>query len=104
MSNAVRPVLLAGVLAAAGVTMAPSFAPAADLAVAAPMHHAARWCGPCGCLHVGYVRHRELRTTYGIAHDFEIYQGTHTSHVAVRFQEHVMPFFSRTLSFERPAR
>jgi hypothetical protein len=69
MSNAVRPVLLAGVLAAAGVTMAPSFAPAADLAVAAPMRHAARWCGPCGCLHVGYVRHRELRTTYGIAFD-----------------------------------
>jgi hypothetical protein len=39
-------------------------------------------------------------TSYGIAHDFEIYPGTHTSDVAVRFQEHVMPFFSRTLSFE----
>jgi enterochelin esterase-like enzyme len=39
-------------------------------------------------------------TSYGIAHDFEIYSGTHTSDVAVRFQEHVMPFFSRTLSFE----
>jgi hypothetical protein len=23
----------------------------------------------------------------GIAHDFEIYEGTHTSHVAVRFQD-----------------
>ena len=33
-------------------------------------------------------------------HDFEIYAGTHTSQVAVRFQEHVVPFFSRTLSFE----
>ncbi len=42
-------------------------------------------------------------TSYGIANDFEIYPGTHTSDVAVRFQEHVMPFFSRTLSFE-PAR
>ena len=39
-------------------------------------------------------------TNYGIANDFEIYPGTHTSDVAVRFQEHVMPFFSRTLSFE----
>ena len=39
-------------------------------------------------------------TSYGIAHDFEIYPGTHTSDVAVRFQEHVLPFFSRTLSFE----
>jgi S-formylglutathione hydrolase FrmB len=40
---------------------------------------------------------------YGIANTFEVYPGTHTSDVAVRFQEHVMPFFSRTLSFE-PAR
>src|SRR3954466_2291966 len=37
---------------------------------------------------------------YGIANTFEIYPGTHTSDVAVRFQEHVMPFFGRTLSFE----
>ena len=40
---------------------------------------------------------------YGVENAFEIYSGTHTSEVAVRFQEHVMPFFSRTLSFE-PAR
>jgi enterochelin esterase-like enzyme len=40
---------------------------------------------------------------YGIANTFVVYPGTHTSDVAVRFQEHVMPFFSRTLSFE-PAR
>ena len=38
---------------------------------------------------------------YGVANTFEVYPGTHTSDVAVRFQEHVMPFFSRTLSFER---
>jgi enterochelin esterase-like enzyme len=43
-------------------------------------------------------------TAYGIAHAFEIYPGTHTSHVAVRFQEHVLPFFSRTLSFESARR
>jgi len=43
-------------------------------------------------------------TAYGITHEFEIYSGTHTSHVAVRFQEHVMPFFSKTLSFEAPRR
>jgi S-formylglutathione hydrolase FrmB len=41
---------------------------------------------------------------YGIANTFEIYPGTHTSDVAVRFQEHVMPFFSRTLSFETAKR
>jgi len=43
---------------------------------------------------------------YGVANSFEIYPGTHTSDVAVRFQEQVVPFFSRTLSFDpaKPAR
>jgi hypothetical protein len=34
---------------------------------------------------------------YGIAHTFEVYHGTHTSAVADRFQNHVMPFFSKNL-------
>ena len=46
----------------------------------------------------------EVLTNYGIKHDFEVYGGTHTSNVAVRFQENVMPFFNRTLSFETPKR
>jgi enterochelin esterase-like enzyme len=46
----------------------------------------------------------DVLTNYGIKHDFEIYSGTHTSAVAVRFQEHVMPFFSRSLSFETTKR
>jgi len=37
---------------------------------------------------------------YGIVHSFEIYHGTHTSAVADRFQNHVLPFFSRNLCFE----
>jgi S-formylglutathione hydrolase FrmB len=41
----------------------------------------------------------DVLAQYDIANTFEIYAGTHTSDVAVRFQEHVMPFFSRTLSF-----
>jgi len=41
---------------------------------------------------------------YGVANTFEVYPGTHTSDVAVRFQEHVMPFFSRTLSFGQAKR
>lgn len=36
---------------------------------------------------------------YGIANGFEIYSGTHTSAVADRFQNHVMPFFSKNLCF-----
>jgi hypothetical protein len=39
----------------------------------------------------------EVLDTYEIANTFEIYQGTHTSAVAVRFQNHVMPFFSKNL-------
>lgn len=38
--------------------------------------------------------------SYGIANGFEIYKGTHTSAVADRFQNHVMPFFSKNLCFE----
>jgi hypothetical protein len=31
------------------------------------------------------------------SHTFDIYPGTHTSAVADRFQNHVMPFFSKNL-------
>jgi S-formylglutathione hydrolase FrmB len=37
---------------------------------------------------------------YGIANSFEIYSGTHTSAVADRVQNHVVPFFSKNLCFE----
>lgn len=36
---------------------------------------------------------------YGIANSFEIYSGTHVSAVADRFQNHVLPFFSKNLCF-----
>jgi enterochelin esterase-like enzyme len=41
---------------------------------------------------------------YGIANNFEIYSGTHTSAVADRFQNHVLPFFSKNLCFEAGCR
>jgi len=37
---------------------------------------------------------------YGITNSFEIYPGTHTSAVADRFQNHVLPFFSKNLCFQ----
>ena len=46
----------------------------------------------------------DVLDAYGIANSFEIYPGTHTSNIAFRFQDFVLPFFSRTLSFETPAR
>jgi enterochelin esterase-like enzyme len=42
----------------------------------------------------------EALDKYGIANGFEVYQGTHTSKVADRFQNYVMPFFSRNLCFQ----
>ena len=41
---------------------------------------------------------------YGVANSFEIYPGTHTSKVADRFQNHVLPFFSKNLCFQAGCR
>ena len=53
-------------------------------------------------LRVGASKLHDVFTTYGLKHDFEIYPGNHTNNMAVRFQENVIPFFNRTLSFDRP--
>ncbi len=45
------------------------------------------------------VLHRTLED-YGIANTLEIYAGDHVSGVADRMQKHVLPFFSRNLTFE----
>jgi hypothetical protein len=42
--------------------------------------------------------------SYGVSNSLEIYSGTHTSAVAFRFQDFVIPFFSKYLSFEEPQR
>ncbi|MBS1828080.1 MAG: alpha/beta fold hydrolase [Acidobacteria bacterium] len=52
-------------------------------------------------LKTGSVQLHEALDRYGIAHGFEIYSGTHTSAVAVRFQNNVMPFFSKNLCFDK---
>lgn len=39
----------------------------------------------------------QMLDIYGIGNTFELYPGTHTSAVAVRFQDYVMPFFSKNL-------
>ncbi len=41
---------------------------------------------------------------YGIANSFEVYEGTHTSKVADRIQNHVIPFFSQNLCFQAACR
>jgi enterochelin esterase-like enzyme len=51
-------------------------------------------------LRVDAAKLHDVLDKYGIANSFEIYPGTHTSAVADRFQNHVMPFFSKNLCFQ----
>ncbi len=51
-------------------------------------------------LRVDTAKLHDVLDKYAITNSFEQYQGTHTSAVAVRFQNHVMPFFSRNLCFK----
>ena len=55
-------------------------------------------------LRAGAEKLHEVLDNYGIANAFELYHGTHTSAVAVRFQDHVMPFFSKNLCFSAGCR
>ncbi|HEY3454498.1 MAG TPA: alpha/beta fold hydrolase [Bryobacteraceae bacterium] len=52
-------------------------------------------------LRVDTAKLHDVLDKYGIANGFEVYPGTHTSRVADRFQNHVMKFFSETLTFTR---
>jgi len=49
-------------------------------------------------LRAGATTLHEILDSYGVANSFEVYKGTHTSAVSDRFQNHVMPFFSKNLS------
>jgi enterochelin esterase-like enzyme len=51
-------------------------------------------------LRVDTLRLHEVLDKYGITNRFEVYSGTHTSKVADRFQNHVLPFFSQNLCFQ----
>jgi enterochelin esterase-like enzyme len=51
-------------------------------------------------LRVDTAKLHEALDQYGIANNLEVYSGTHTSKVADRFQNHVMPFFSQNLCFQ----
>ena len=50
-------------------------------------------------LREGAGKLHDVLDTYKITNSFEVYPGTHTSAVADRFQNHVMPFFSENLCF-----
>jgi enterochelin esterase-like enzyme len=39
----------------------------------------------------------QVLTDYGIAHQFEIYEGDHLNHVADRIETKMLPFFTKNL-------
>ena len=46
----------------------------------------------------------EALTRYGLSHAFETYEGDHGNRFMERFEEKVLPFFSKHLSFDTPRR
>jgi enterochelin esterase-like enzyme len=55
-------------------------------------------------LRVDTEKLHDVLDTNGIANSFDVYSGTHTSAVADRFQNHVLPFFSKNLCFQAGCR
>ena len=51
-------------------------------------------------LRFGMIQLHQILDNYATKNSFEIYHGTHTSAVADRFQNHVIPFFSQNLCFK----
>jgi hypothetical protein len=67
-----RSTLALGCVVTASLLGAPAVpAGAAELSVVGHRAyvHIPRYCGPCGCLAVRYVYHRQLETTYGASFD-----------------------------------
>jgi hypothetical protein len=66
-----KPILSAVLFVGAIAITGSAFA--AELMLPAGAHvrreHLAPACGPCGCLHVSYVFHRDIRATYGTGFD-----------------------------------
>jgi enterochelin esterase-like enzyme len=48
-------------------------------------------------LRVDAAKLHDALDRYGLPHAFEVYSGTHTSAMGIRFQNYVMPFFSQRL-------
>ncbi len=61
------------------------------------------WVIRMGCAFDAIKLH-DILDNYGVANTFEVYSGTHTSAVADRFQNHVLPFFSKNLCFTADCR
>ena len=57
-------------------------------------------CGDRDGLRADTAELHRILDSYGVANSFELYPGDHVSAVADRMQNHVLPFFGRSLVFE----
>jgi hypothetical protein len=71
-----RSILALGATVGTLTLMSAGSAGAADLQSPPPTAARPAYCGPCGCLQVTYVYHRELRSTYGTDYDPRNYDAT----------------------------
>jgi hypothetical protein len=68
MSKSITSACLWGAVTLTSMWAAPIYA--AELQLPPPAHvRQVAECGPCGCVHVTYDYHRELRSTYGVSFD-----------------------------------
>jgi hypothetical protein len=65
----VRALFAAAVVVGACVLVSPGSLGATELPIPSPQIAAPANCGPCGCLTVEFVYHRQLETTYGLSYD-----------------------------------
>ncbi|MGB6731201.1 MAG: hypothetical protein WBE84_08580, partial [Xanthobacteraceae bacterium] len=61
--------LMVGAMIVFGLPAVSAFAADMQIPPAAKADRDAAACGPCGCLHVSWNRHRVLESTYGLAFD-----------------------------------
>lgn len=59
-------------------------------------------CGDLDGLRTDTAELHRILDSYGIANTFELYSGDHVSAVADRWQNHVLPFFAKSLAQEAP--
>jgi hypothetical protein len=87
-----RSILALGAAVGTLTLMLAGSAGAADLR-ARPTASLSADCGPCGCLQVTYVYHRQLLSTYGTAFDPRNYDGTQPHYYFSR-SVHAYPRYS----------
>jgi hypothetical protein len=71
-----RSIVALGTVVGAFAVMPIGSLGAAELQTPAPTAVRPAYCGPCGCLQVTYVYHRELLSTYGTGFDPRNYDTT----------------------------